>query len=167
MIAQCTCGNVVIEADGEPIASSICYCDTCQEGSAHLEALQGAARVLDSDHGTGYSLYRIDRVRYAKGAHALRDLTLPGSEATLRSYAGCCNTAMLMRFSDGRHWVAIYRARIQGAPPPLQYRICTRFRPKGTPLPTDVPSDKMYPPGLILKLLGSRLAMLLRGGPLR
>jgi hypothetical protein len=40
-------------------------------------------------------------------------------------------------------------------------RICTKSKPEHVVLPTDVPSYPGYPVGLILKLLASRLAMLI------
>jgi hypothetical protein len=69
---------------------------------------------------------------------------------------------MLLKFDDGKHWVDIYRARILDNPPPLQMRICTKFKPPHTTLPTDLPASPAYPPSFILKLLAARLAMLFR-----
>jgi hypothetical protein len=162
MIAQCSCGSVELEAAGPPITSSVCYCDTCQEGSRQLEALPNATPVLDADGGTAYILYRTDRVRYARGADLLKSLKLTENGATLRVYAGCCNAAMVMKFDDARHWVAVYRARFTGDVPPLEFRICTKFRPGSAALPDDVPSSAMYPPGLLLKLVTAKLAMMLK-----
>ena len=68
---------------------------------------------------------------------------------------------MFMNFDRGPHWVSAYRARFHGDVPPVQRRICTKYKPDGKALPDDVPSHQRYPPGLLVKLLGSRLAMLL------
>jgi hypothetical protein len=68
---------------------------------------------------------------------------------------------MFMKFEDARHWVPVYRTRIQGELPPLQFRICTKFRTQNGELPDDVPSSSMYPFGLMLKLAISKIAMLL------
>jgi hypothetical protein len=69
---------------------------------------------------------------------------------------------MVMKFDDARHWVCLYRARLQGDLPPLQFRICTKFRRDSGPLPNDVPASAMYPPGLMMKLLGTKIAMVLQ-----
>lgn len=31
--ARCACGSVEIEAIGDPIVNTVCYCESCQEGS--------------------------------------------------------------------------------------------------------------------------------------
>lgn len=163
MVAHCVCRSVEIECPGAPITSLVCYCDTCQEGSGQLEALPNAAPVREADGGTGYVSYRKDRVRFVSGTHLLRDIKLSEDSATVRVVAGCCNAAMFMKFEDARHWVAVYRSRIQGELPPLEFRICTKFRTQNGELPDDVPSSSMYPFGLMLKLATSKIAMLLGG----
>jgi hypothetical protein len=92
----------------------------------------------------------------------LDTFTLAQSPKTERVVATCCKTAMLMRFDDARHWVAIYRARFGPNAPAIEMRICTRFLPDGAVLPDDVPAYRDYAPALMLKLLSSRLAMLVR-----
>jgi hypothetical protein len=83
------------------------------------------------------------------------------TSTTNRVVATCCNSAMVMRFDDAKHWVPVYRARFQGDVPPLQWRICTKFKPEHAVLPTDIPSSTMYPAGFMWKLLTSKLSMLL------
>jgi hypothetical protein len=158
--ARCSCGNVEIEAFGAPIMSVVCYCDSCQEGARRIEALANAGPVLGSDGGTAYILYRKDRINYAKGAELLRDHKIEEKSKTSRVVATCCNSAMVMRFDDARHWIPIYRARFQGDIPPLQWRICTKFKPENVEIPTDIPSSAMYPAGFAWKLLTSKLSML-------
>jgi hypothetical protein len=68
---------------------------------------------------------------------------------------------MFMNFDRGPHWVSAYRARFHGELPPLQMRICTKFKPDGVVLPDDVPNYRGYPLGFIAKLLAARVAMLL------
>jgi hypothetical protein len=162
-ISRCACGSVEIEASGEPITSAVCYCDTCQEGSNQIAAATGAAPIADSDGGTEYVLYRKDRVDYSKGRELLRDYKLEEKSTTNRVVATCCNSAMVMRFDDGKHWVPMYRARFQGDKPPLEFRICTKFKPQTMDIPMDVPSSEMYPGNFMWKLLSSRIAMLLGG----
>lgn len=160
--ARCVCGSVELEATGAPIASVVCYCDDCQAGSRQLEALPNASAVQDADGGTAYVLYRTDRVRYVKGAELLQSHKIKETSATNRLVASCCNAAMAMKFDDSRHWLPIYRARFEGDAPPLQWRICTKFKAEGIEPPKDVHSSKMYPFGFILRLVTSNIAMLLR-----
>lgn len=158
--ARCSCGSVEIEAFGTPITSVVCYCDSCQEGSRQIEALTKAVPILGPDCGTAYILYRKDRIKYSKGAELLKSYTIEEKSTTSRVVAACCNSAMVMRFDDAKHWVPVYRARFQGAIPPLQWRICTKFKPENAAVPTDIPSSPMYPAGFVWKLLTSKLSML-------
>ena len=161
MTATCSCGGVELKAFGEPIVSSVCYCNDCQKGAAQIEALPNAGAVRDADGGTAYILYRKDRIECTKGAGLLRSYKLKETSATNRVVATCCNSAVFVNFDRGPHWVSAYRARFHGELPPLQLRMCTKSKPDGVVLADDVPSSRGYPPGLIFKLLASRLAMVL------
>ena len=161
LTASCRCGGVEIEATGAPIVSSVCYCTDCQRGSRQIEALPDAGSVRDDDGGTAYILFRKDRIKCTKGAELLKGYKLKDISITNRVVATCCNSAMFMNFDKGPHWISAYRARFRGALPPLQMRICTKFKPEHVVLPTDVPNYPGYPVGLIFKLLVSRLAMLI------
>jgi hypothetical protein len=160
MIARCTCGNVEVEAVGAPILSVACYCDDCQKGSRQIEALPGAGAVLDPDSGTSYTLYRKDRVRYSKGAELLKSLKIREKTDTNRVVATCCNSAMLMKFDDSKHWIPVYRARFGSNAPPLEMRICTKFKTGSGALPNDVPSYPGFSLKFVGKLLGARIAMM-------
>jgi hypothetical protein len=160
LIARCTCGSVELEATGTPITSVVCYCDDCQAGAQQIEALPNAARVREPDGGVGYLAYRKDRVRIRKGAELLRGYKIRQNSATNRMVATCCNTAVILTFDDGKHWVDVYRASVIGNPPPLQMQICTRSRQAGT-LDTTVPAFSRYPFRLVAKLVAARIAMLL------
>jgi hypothetical protein len=160
-IVRCSCGNVEIETFGVPITSVVCYCDSCQEGSRQIEALTNAVPILGPDGGTAYVLYRKDRVKYLKGADLLKGYKIDEKSTTSRVVATCCNSAMVMRFDDAKHWVPVYRGRFQGDIPPLQWRICTKFKPENAEIPKDISSSTMYPAGFMLKLLASKLSMLL------
>ena len=160
MFAQCTCGQVKLEATGEPLSCAVCYCDDCQAGSRQLEALPGAGSLCEADGGTAYVLFRKDRVRMTSGAERLEDHKLGSASATSRTTATCCGSPMMMRFDDARHWVCLYRARVHGEAPPVQMRICTKFRTADAPFPTDVPAHAGYPAGFLGKLLVARVAML-------
>ena len=160
LTASCACGRVEVTAFGKPIVSGVCYCADCQKGGAQIEALPNAGAVRDADGGTACILYRKDRIACSKGAELLKPYKIKASSVTNRVVATCCNSAMFMNFDRGPHWVTAYRARFRGPLPPLQVRICTKSKPDGVVLPNDVPSHPGYPPGMIFKLLASRLAML-------
>ncbi len=162
LTATCACGGVELKAFGRPIVSSVCYCDDCQKGADQIEALPGAGAIRDHDGGAAYILYRKDRIECSKGADLLRGYKLRETSVTNRVVAACCNSALLINFDRGPHWVSAYRARFHGELPPLQLRICTKFKPDGDVLPDDVPSHRGYPSAFIVKLLTSRVAMLLR-----
>jgi hypothetical protein len=160
--ASCSCGSVELEAIAAPIASVVCYCDDCQEGSRRIEALPHARPVRDPDGGTAYILYRKDRVKCSAGALLLKSHEIREDSATNRVVATCCNSAMFLGFDDTRHWVSMYRARFRGDVPPLEMRICTKFKPENGDLPSDVPSYRGFPLRFLAKLLAARIAMLLR-----
>jgi hypothetical protein len=161
MIASCACGSVELKAFGKPIVSAACYCDDCQKGAAQIEALPNAPAVRDPDGGTAYMLYRKDRFECSKGAELLKPHKLKDTSPTNRVVATCCNSAVFVNFDRGPHWVSAYRARFHGDLPPLQARICMKFKPDGVVLSDDVPSYRSYPPAFIVKLLASRIAMAL------
>ena len=160
LTARCACGSVEVEAIGAPILSVVCYCDDCQEGSRQIEALPNARPVRDPDGGTAYVLYRKDRVRYSKGAQLLQNHRIKKKTDTNRVVATCCNSAMVMKFDDSKHWVPVYRARLQGDVPPPEMRICTKFAPDGGKVPRDVPTYPGFSFKFIGKLLAARIAML-------
>jgi hypothetical protein len=159
--AQCTCGRVELEAVGAPIISVACYCDDCQEGSRQIEALPNARPVRDPDGGSTYVLYRKDRVECSRGAQFLQGYKIREKSATNRVVATCCNSAMFMNFDDGKHWVPVYRARFGGDVPPLQMRICTKFKSEDSDVPSDVRSYPSFPLTFVAKLVGAKIAMLL------
>src|SRR5229473_3779723 len=161
MTATCSCGGVELKTFGRPIVSSVCYCDDCRKGADQIEALPNAGAVRNPDGGTAYILYRKDRIECSKGTELLRSYKLKESSVTNRVVAACCNSAVFMNFDRGPHWVSAYRARFRGELPPLQHRICTKFKPDGVVLPDDVPSSRGFSPGFVVKLLASRVAMLL------
>lgn len=158
---SCACGSVELEVDGAPIVSAVCYCDDCQEGARRIEALPGAGKVADADGGSAYILFRKDRVRCIKGAALLKDTKLKETSPTKRVIAGCCNTALYLGFDDSKHWLSLYRARFREALPPVEMRVCTKFKPAGVVLANDVPSYSGWPGRFLFKLLGARIAMLL------
>jgi len=158
--AVCTCGRVVLELKGAPIASLVCYCNDCQAGARQIEALPDAPLVQRPDGGTAYVVYRKDRVQTIKGADLLKALKLRPASATNRVIASCCNAAMLLNFDDGKHWVDIYRDRAGASAPPPEMRVCTKFAPNGASVPPDVPGYPGYAFPFLAKLIGAKIAML-------
>jgi hypothetical protein len=106
-------------------------------------------------------LYRKDRVKCSSGALLLKGNKIRERSVTNRVVATCCNSAMVLNFDDGKHWVSMYRARFPGNMLPLQMRICTKFKPENGEVPGDVPSYSNFPLKFLAKLLGARIAMLL------
>ena len=159
--ATCACGRVAMEAQGAPIVSAICYCDDCQEGGRRIEALPGAARVLNEDGGSDYVVYRKDRVRVSRGTELLKATKVKEGSPTNRVIATCCNSAMMLNFDDSKHWLDFYRARLRTPAPPAQMLVCTRFAPAPDSLPRDVPAYPGHPFNFIAKLLRARIAMAL------
>lgn len=157
----CACESVEVQVAGAPIVCLACYCDSCQAGSRRIEALPNAGAVLDAFGGTAYVSYRKDRVAYVRGEELLRDVALDEMPATKRVVASCCNSAMMMRFDDMRHWMPIYRARFGSTAPPLEMRICTSMAPDPAAIPSGIPAHAVYSGGLMWKLLSSKIAMLL------
>ena len=160
--ASCVCGQVAVEATDNPIVTAVCYCDDCQEGARRIEALPNATAILESDGGTAYLLFRKDRIRCAQGDALLKSYKLKETSATNRVVATCCNSAMFVNFDKGPHWVSAYRARFHGDLPPMEMRVCTKFRPGDAELPADAPNYPGYPLRLIARLLVAGVAMLLR-----
>jgi len=158
--SSCACGRVRCEGLGKPIFSGVCYCRDCREGGRRIESLPQAPAVLDADGGAAYLTYRDDRFRCISGSEFLKGHKLGDGAPTQRFVAACCNSAMYLKFAPG-HWTSAYRNRFEGEPPPIEARSQTKHREAPTPLPNDAPSFRGYPPKLMGRLLGSRLAMLL------
>ncbi|QCI65963.1 GFA family protein [Phreatobacter stygius] len=162
LTVRCSCGRVQLEAAGAPIISLACHCDDCQAGSLAVEALPGAAPVRDAAGGTPYVLYRKDRVTCIEGATLLKSYKLKDISATNRIVATCCNAAMTMGFDDSRHWVSMYRARFETDVPPLEMRICTKFKAGDSVIPDDLPAYPGFPLKFMAKLVAAWIPMLLR-----
>lgn len=154
----CKCGAVKIELAGSPLQVNICHCDDCQRGSAQLERLHGAPKILDSYGGTPYVLYRKDRIKFLQGRELLINQREEGEKNTKRVLASCCNSPFFLDFEPG-HWISIYQQRFDAPIPPAQRRIQTRFMPLGNVPDDGLPLHRGYPFGMIVRLLGARVAM--------
>jgi hypothetical protein len=159
--ARCLCGSVELEAIGDPITSTVCYCDSCQEGSRQIEALPNGRPVCDPDGGTAYVLYRKDRVEYPKESQLLWGYKLRDESSTNRVVATRCDSPMFLNFEKG-HWLSVYRTALRGDLPPLEMRVHTKSKPAGSDLPNDVPSYSGYSLKFMAKLFTAWIAMLLR-----
>ena len=158
---RCSCGRVELEPTGSPIASAVCFCQSCQQGSRQLEELPNGRPIRDPYGGTAYILYRKDRIAYPKGRELLQGHKLRAVSPTSRVVATCCNSPMFLDFEKG-HWLSVYRSAAYGDLPPVEMRVHTKSLPPGSNLPKDVPSYPGYPPKFVFRLLSSRMAMLLR-----
>jgi hypothetical protein len=157
--AICTCGRVRCEGIGAPILSTVCYCGDCQAGGHLIEALPGAAHVLDPDGGTPYLTYRDDRFACVQGTDLLVGYKLKDGAPTQRFVASCCNTGMFLKFAPG-HWTSSYRLRFEGPLPPIEMRTKVAKRQSDLPLPQDAPAYRAFPFRLFRRLLAARVAML-------
>jgi hypothetical protein len=156
--ATCRCGKVEFAAAGAPIVSAACFCASCQEAGRRFEQLPAAPTVLDPNGGTGFLLYRKDRVRCAKGLEHLLEHRLTPDATTRRVIATCCNSAMFLEFTSG-HWLSMYRNRFPAGAPAIEMRTMTKDRRAGVELADDVPNLGTHSGKFMLKLLAAWMAM--------
>jgi hypothetical protein len=156
--ATCRCGKVEFDAAGPPIVTVACYCTSCQEAGRRFEELRAAPPVLDPDGGTGFLLYRKDRVRIARGQEHLEEHRLKPDSPSRRVVATCCNSAMFLEFAHG-HWLSMYRNRFTSDVPPLEMRTMTSDRRTGVELAGDVPNLRTHSGKFMFKLLAAWIAM--------
>jgi hypothetical protein len=159
-IARCVCGSVELETTGEPILSTACYCDDCQEAGGEIERLPSAPPVLDQAGGTEFLLFRKDRMKCTKGEEHLWDHKLKKESPTKRVITSCCNSFMFLNFQKG-HWFSMCRKRFVEDTPPPQMRIQTKFKPEGTDIPNGAAIYLTYPLKFIANLMIARVAMLI------
>ena len=60
------------------------------------------------------------------------------------------------------HWYSFFRDRLVGTVPPIQMLIQTQYKSNDVVLPQEVPAYKGFPPRFIFRLLGAKLAMILK-----
>lgn len=156
---SCACGQVRFEAVDEPILAAVCYCDDCQAGGRLIEALDGAKPVLDADGGADYLTYRDDRYRCVQGAELLVGYALKPKSPTKRFVAGCCNTAMYLKYKRG-HWTSTFRSAFESADlPAVEMRTNVRFRASDDAFVDDAPRYQRFPLALFGKLIKAQVAM--------
>ena len=159
-VAQCRCDAVEIGAWSNPLVVAACYCDDCQAASGRLAASANGAPVASADGGTEFVVFRRDRIACTRGAENLKVMRLRDATKTRRMVAGCCATPMYVSFDDKRPWVSAFRASFGADAPPVQMRICTRFRRTEDKAKDDLPEHKGYPAAMILRVLAVMPRML-------
>ena len=162
--AACACGRVRLRLVGAPILSAACCCTDCQAGGRLIEAKPDAAPIRDAVGATPYLIYRDDRFACVAGEDALEGIKLSEGAPTTRYVATCCNSAMYLKHAPG-WWTSVYRARVEGDPPPVQFRNKTASLAPDVILPKDMPAYPGYPFKLIRRLMLARLAMMLARRP--
>lgn len=157
---RCRCGQVALEAAGEPILTAACFCDSCRQAAAKLGARAGAPAILNAEGGVDFALYRKDRVRPSDGADRLRDFKLGPEAHTRRVVADCCGSPMFLEFQQG-HWLSVYRDRLPSdARPPVQMRTMTKdLGSAAADLDRSIPSAATQSPAFMWKLLAAWVAM--------
>jgi hypothetical protein len=152
-VAHCRCGAVKIGAWGEPIIVSACYCDDCQAAAQRLAASANMALAASDDGGSEFMVFRRDRIACTRGAENLEAMKLTAASKTRRMIAGCCATPMYVGFDDKKPWVSAFRASFGADAPPVEMRICTRFRRAEDKAKDDLPEHAGYPAAMILRVL--------------
>jgi hypothetical protein len=145
-VAQCRCGAVEIGGWGDPLVVAACYCDDCQAASERLAASANGAPAARADGGTEFMVFRRDRIACMRDAENLQPMRLTAASKTRRMIADCCATPMYVSFDDKRPWVSALRAGFGAGAPPVEMRICTRFRRPETSLRTACPSTPAIRP---------------------
>lgn len=104
---SCDCGKLQLEVSEQPIIAAECYCNSCRDAAGRMASLPGASKVVGSNGGTHYVMYRKDRIRIVQGREWLRNFRLGPKAQTRRVIASCCNTPVLLEFKGG-HWASLY-----------------------------------------------------------
>ena len=152
-VAQCRCGAVEIGAWSNPLVVAACYCDDCQAASGRLAASANGAPVASADGGTEFMVFRRDRIACTRGADRLRAMRLTDASRTRRMIAGCCATPMYLAFDDKRPWVSALRASFGADAPPVEMRICTRFRRSEAQVDDGLRSYPGYPAAMMVRIM--------------
>ncbi|MGD9914366.1 MAG: GFA family protein [Rhizobiaceae bacterium] len=154
----CNCGKVGLHLRGAPIVTAECHCNSCREAGARLEASRPGVHVLEPNGGTGFVLYRRDRVQI-DGAGLLREFRLSDASTTRRIVSACCNTPLFLEFKGG-HWLSLYAGLWPAAERPRpEMRTMTRDLADPSVLSSDIPNHRSQSFRFFRKLLGAWIAM--------
>lgn len=157
-LIRCQCGKVECRGQGAPVITAVCYCDDCQAAAREIEA-RGGPPVADPDGGTALALIRTDRFTHTAGKDLLDSHRLRADSPTVREVASCCNSAMYLRFEDGRFWYSVMRNRFVGTQPAIGARLATKFRDSPLPWPDEAPRYSGFPARFILRMVGEWFLM--------
>lgn len=160
-LVECSCGQVAVELKGAPIYCTVCHCDDCQFAADELVKLFPPEPITDSFLGTHYVLHRNDRYAVVRGQGLLHPYTFREISPTRRMVATCCNSPLFVTFENSQHWISLYRQRFVDEAPALQSRIATKFLKDPSTLPADPPAYRSFPLKLVVRLVVSRLQMLI------
>jgi len=159
-VAHCRCGAVEVCAWSEPLMVSACYCEDCQAAAQRLAASADLAPAASVDGGTEFMLFRRDGIACTRGADRLHAMRLTDASKTRGLIAGCCATPMYLAFDDKRPWVSAFRTSFGTHAPPVEMRICTRFRRSEEKVEDGLPSHSGYPPTMMVRILAAWPLML-------
>lgn len=159
-VSHCRCGAVEVCAWGEPLVVSACHCEDCQAAAQRLAASADLAPTAGADGGTEFMVFRRDRIACTRGADRLQAIRLTDASKTRRMIAGCCATPMYLAFDDKRPWVSGFRASFGPDAPPVEMRICARFRRSEKNVEDGLPSHSGYPPTMMVRILAAWPLML-------
>ncbi|MDB5832089.1 MAG: hypothetical protein JWR14_1919 [Caballeronia sp.] len=154
-VAHCQCGAVEISAWGQPIIVNACYCDDCQAAAQRLAVTANSGPASSVDGSTEFMMFRRDRIACTRGADRLLAMRLSAPSKTRRMIANCCATPMYMAFDDKRPWVSAFRTPFGADAPPVEMRICTRFKRSEEKAEDGLPSHPGYPPAMMVRILAA------------
>ena len=89
--AQCSCGNVTLDVDGEPVRVAVCHCYSCQLRTGSAFGVQARFDVKD--------------VKISGATHQYVRTADSGTEVTYHFCPNCGNT--IYYFLDGIEHIAI------------------------------------------------------------
>jgi hypothetical protein len=159
--AQCACGRVSFEAEGEPLAPIACYCDDCQAVAKQIDAMPAGKSGVRADGGTVSTLYRKDRVRCTSGRELLVDHKLRPKSPATRVLASCCNSNMLTKFDNWLPMVALRTFGPNAASVVPAFCINTRWAPALANIQHAAPRYPKIPLRLGLQVAASALLLAL------
>lgn len=165
-VGQCACGKLRFETIGAPILCVVCHCASCLEAGRRFQERPSAPRVLNTEGGTEFAMFRKDRLRWLEGDSQLRSHRLTPSAGTRRVLAACCDSPIFLEFKGG-HWLSVYRDRLGSAAPPIEMRVMTRDRVEGEALGGNVPSYSAHSPSFMWRLFSAWVAMGFRAPQLK
>ncbi len=148
----CTCGQVRLAVQDEPILVTECLCNSCREAAERIVSVLGVKNYLTPYGATGCAEYRKDRVQVTSGSEQLKEFRLSSKSGTRRVIASCCNTPVFMEMK-GAHWLSVYlHLWPNDKKPPLNIRTMVGDLDDASALPGDVPNLKSHTLSFYIKL---------------